>query len=1132
MTGLLGGPDRDDPPDQPARLRIVEDLEANLMVEAGAGSGKTKSLVDRMTALVLRGVCTVGQIAAVTFTRKAAAELRERFQESLEMAAHAPGPGQEAANQALRDLDQAFVGTIHAFCARLLRQRPLDAGLDPGFRELLDSEAAPLQAQAWADFLERLGADGDPRLERLGQLGIPPLRLEAVFREMVDNPDVDFDGPAAAAWPSAAAEVPPEPELERWFLHGGLPLPAEVAAVRADLDALLDTAAALLPANEPAKGWDGLAKRVRGLHASRRLDDWNRSSDFFDALATLYKRNLRATQNRWSNAAQGKAAAKALGEDFSAFAAAGSPAAELLESWWAFRYPAALAVAKAAADEFAERRLQDGTLTFTDLLLLSARLLRGNANARRALGERYRCVLVDEFQDTDPLQAEILFLLASDPESEDDDWAAAVPRPGALFVVGDPKQSIYRFRRADISLYQFVKNRFETFGDVLRLEANFRSRDRFGVLIDGVFDGEAAFPPEGTDQQAAFAPLRPHRADAPPAVLATYEAAGARRSILVRDDAAKIATEIARRVRLGERGPEQFMILTRTRKHLGVYARALEDRNLPVEVSGAGVGSEGELGALVVLFKCLADPSHAVLALAVLAGPLFGVPLDQIARYREAGGRLAVNRPPVEAEGPGPAGAELARAGLVKLHEWWKWAKRQPADVVAERLVRKTGLFALAAGGPMGRLRAGTVAYVLDAVRAAALGGDASLAGVARAMETALGWEDAEAVLAPGAKAVRVMNLHRAKGLEADVVFLAAPFGERARVPRMHVARSGGGAARGTLVLQEPAQGWAPPKVIARPRSWEADCKEEMSFEAAERVRLLYVAATRARDELWVAKQARNGGKRKNDSPWAPIEEWLDGAGRTAVDGTPRTKAAVLRPGSPEDPEELPAETDLGAEVEGAGRRRAAAGEPSWQAESVTDAAKSSPASAQAAPRILPFPPPRHEPPRDAGVVWGKIAHDVLAVAAGGARGEALHAAARRALAAEGRPRDSAGEPSELPALLSLVEAVTASPVWRRAMDSPACFAEMPFALHEERPDAVPAVVSGTIDLVFKEAGATTWTVVDYKTDSGRDPDFRERRLSYLAQVERYARCWEALTDERVGERVLLFAAQGKAESW
>ena len=727
-------PPRREPPDQSARHRIREDLERNLLVEAGAGSGKTTSLVDRMVALVRSGACTVDRIAAVTFTRKAAAELRQRFQVRLEAVSAGLEPGHPehaVLHRAIRDIDLAFLGTIHAFSAKLLRERPLEAGLDPGFREVQESEAERMRRRFWVEFLERMATDGDPRLGELERLGIRPDRLEDAFRELVENPDVDF------------GFDPVEP-----------PAPEEIRAVRKRFEVLLDRAERLMRGRRPPDGWDSFGRRMRTLLYWRRSLDWDDPAAFFDALARVHLRKGGLVQKRWADTALGKAEAKRLCADVVAFAGAGGAADGLLRRWWAYRYPVAIGVARAAADAFARQRKDRGEINFQDLLVHAAALLRDDPRARRDLGRRYQRVLVDEFQDTDPLQAEILLLLASDPEAGDD-WRTVVPRPGALFVVGDPKQSIYRFRRADIALYEVVRKRFADFGDVLLLEANFRSLGAVETLVKGVFDSEERFGRGDTDRQAAFAPLLAQR-DGSPGLLATYTVSGGNQDEIAADEAARIAGEIARRVEAGRREPGDFMILTRTRKHLPVYARALEDRNLPVEVSGAGVGFEDELAALLLLFRCLEDPAHRPRVLGVLAGPLFGITLDRLVRYRDGGGRFEINRP---AEG----GDEVAGA-INLLHGWWKRARREPADVTAERLVREIGLFPLAAGGKLGGLRAGALAYLLDAVRARAMEGDTSIAGAADAIATALEWEDAEAPLVPGrADSVQVMNLHRAK---------------------------------------------------------------------------------------------------------------------------------------------------------------------------------------------------------------------------------------------------------------------------------------------------------------------------------------------------------------------------------
>ncbi|HUP01203.1 MAG TPA: UvrD-helicase domain-containing protein, partial [Gemmatimonadota bacterium] len=160
------------PPDQAARDRIVEDLEVSLLVEAGAGSGKTTALLERMVALLATGKAEAAEIAAVTFTKKAAAELRERFQIALEEGFHrSRGQGDdivaERLEQALREIERGFIGTIHAFCARLLRERPIAAGLDPAFRELVGPEAEEHRRRFWHKWVEQRGAAEDEALPEL-----------------------------------------------------------------------------------------------------------------------------------------------------------------------------------------------------------------------------------------------------------------------------------------------------------------------------------------------------------------------------------------------------------------------------------------------------------------------------------------------------------------------------------------------------------------------------------------------------------------------------------------------------------------------------------------------------------------------------------------------------------------------------------------------------------------------------------------------------------------------------------------------------------------------------------------------------------------------------------------------------
>ena len=1190
------------PPDQPARDRIKRDLKQNFLVEAGAGSGKTTSLVDRMVALVREGECKVEQIAAVTFTRKAAAELRQRFQVELEKAVRTgrnTPPGFTASEpldnkqkqriqQALLDLDGAFLGTIHSFCAKLLRERPLEAELDPGFREVKETEAARLRKKFWFDYLERLAAAGDRQLRKLDKLGLSPKNLEHLFNKLVDHSDVEF----------GASCVP-------------LPDPARVEEVRAELDTLLDRAKPLLPDREPEKGWDSFAKKMRTLLYLRRSYSWNDRVAFFDALHKVVGINPRLTQNRWTNGA----GAKALGQDFQKFGDRACQAAELLKAWWAHRYPVAVGFAKGAADAFAKERKELGLVTFQDDLSLAAELLRNHPPTRRDLGRRYRRLLVDEFQDTDPLQAEIVFLLASDPDHDPEsasdpesgsapesasDWTQVRPRPGALFVVGDPKQSIYRFRRADIALYETVKRRFAEFGEVLLLEANFRSLECVEHVVKGVFDSEQMFPAEDQAMQAAFAPLLVQRrpdVGFEPGKLRSYAVHGKTQDEVVEDDARFIAAHINEQIALGRREPGDFMILTRIRKHLPLYARVLEEWSLPVEVSGAGVDFEDKLAAFLLLLKCMADPAHQVHVLGVLTGPFFGITLDEIVAYRDKiaafrsdGGWLSANRVPrwpddMPDDVPDDDSVVHVAKALEKLHGWWQRAKKEPADVTVERLASEIGVFPLAAAGPLGQLRAGALVYLLDAVRAQALDGDASLAGAVEAMDTALNWEDAVVSLAPGrGNAVRIMNLHQAKGLEANVVFLASPFGDNDRTPSMRVARGDDGVAQGTMPIVEPGP-FGQHKVLAQPLSWDEDKKLEAEFERAERTRLLYVAATRARDELWVARWENAPKWRK--SPWAPVEEWIaaearreageagDGSGEGQVAARLESTARGVAP----QPEALDADTDLAQAVKAAEAAVQGASAPTYQLTTATRLARSEDLprpsdstesqddsgdgrsvsgdgrndtksvseivdSSSADNGGRPAGPrwKKRGSSRPGGYEWGSIVHKMLAAVEAGEGPDRLKARARNLLRANDHELDAHEDPRQLDELVAHVNDVRHLEVWARARASRERYTEVPFAVDRsnrsdrsgpsgnERGDDQPHVWEGVIDLIFREAGG--WVVADYKTDTGTDPEYASRVARYKKQVDIYAECWEEITGEAVVERMLVFTAQQRVESW
>lgn len=1172
-------------PDAQARRRISEDLDTNLLVEAGAGSGKTTALVGRMVALVEGGAAEVEAIAAVTFTRKAAAELRERFQMALEerlVALSLEGEGGEGAERvaaALENIHRAFIGTIHAFCARLLREHPLEVGLDPGFQELAVEERLPFRRNFWDAFLERLVRDEDPALEALAQAGLRPGQLYDLFDTVVENPDVAFPADEVAS-----------------------PAPEDVAAVRSALDELVSAGMELMPEREPEPEWDPVQRKIRKLAFLREVTDWAEPAHLFDALAEICKdgpRGHKVTQKRWRS----REWARSFQDRLNDFAVGDTPAHRLLLRWYAHRYALAIRLVRRAAEEFAEHRRRSGKLDFQDLLLLTARLLRQDPGARRALGRRYRRLLVDEFQDTDPLQAEIMLLLSSDPDAEGDaerdgegdeegdadaeglgaataaegaataaegdaepDWRTVTPRPGALFVVGDPKQSIYRFRRADIQLYDLVKRRFSDFGAVLTLTANFRSRPPIGDLVNQVFDDPSFFPARATPEQAGFEPLntRPPEATVPREGVFWYAVqppSGTSRDAVSADDAERLATWIRRRVDTGERKPGDFMVLTRDTFYLANYARALEARGLPVEVTGAGVGVEDELRELLVLLACLLDPEDPVKVVSALVGLFFGLDFEALLTHRLEGGQFRVMRPPQGGTGP-------VRHALATLHAWWRRSIDLPADVFVGSLVQELGLLPLAASRELGSIRAGAFRFALEVVRAASLSGDSSLPGVLAALESALALKEAEAPLEPGREdVIRLMNLHQAKGLEAPVVVLADPSKRWGRGGSdAHVVRDDTGGATGYLCVRQAAR-YGRGTLLARPDGWADKERAEDAFQAAEEVRLLYVAVTRAREELVVARYPA-----KSEGAWAPLDDWLD------AHGTPLDLQAESAPPR-EEVEVAPAEVE--ARVAEARSAVDAAGRPTFRHRSVTEMAKGEAAGADEAQRD---PGPTRDNGRRAhgglsrGYAWGSVVHGALAAAAGEEAEGALRGVCRTLLVEQGRPLDDHGEPVELEELLALVRTVRASELWQRALASKRRLVEAPFAVtvdgdamngvpaaEEEAAPSVPegrsgrrqldlfggdaepepaapeedspagglgetTVLEGVIDLAFEEDDG--WVVADYKTDVGTDPDFPLREAAYRRQVDLYADAWARLTGKPVKERVLFYTTLGRVETW
>ena len=717
------------------------------------------------------------------------------------------------------------------------------------------------------------------------------------------------------------------------------------------------------------------------------------------------------------------------------------------------------------------------TLNYNDLLQYAAALLRDEPSVRAALQSKYRWLFVDEFQDTDPIQAEVILLLAGATGPERD-WTAVPLRPGALFVVGDPKQSIYRFRRADIDIYQRVRACIlASGGQVATLTACFRSVPALCDWANLAFN--ALFPTEPTPQQPGFARLQAGRPDKGPAfgvrrleIPETVTTADA----MVEFEADAIARYIRAEVDGGRRAPGDFLLLTRARKALPAYIRALEAMRLPVEVSGgAAFARSTAVTGLSDLLCALTDPDDGPAVVGVLRGPLFGVSDPELFRHRQGGGGFLITAPDVAAA-PGPVGDAL-RA----LRAMYEWTRRLPAPAAVERVLEATGLLATSSANSPGGAEAGDLLHAVDRIRHVTEEGG-TLADAAEALIGDLESAEVESVpLEPGRRdVVRVMNLHKAKGLEAPVVFLADPGRGWPDTADVRVVRDGL-HARGYFELSRP-KGEFGRQPLGRPEGWERIQAQEREYLAAEHRRLLYVAATRARDLLVVSRPARSTRARS----WAQLDPFL-------------VRVPVLTVPPVAIPLPL-AQPDLSAGARAAAERARQARMaplrvPAWQVESVTGTAH------RAGPYGHPLQEGRTREP-DTGMAWGSLIHFLLEHALPGPRDRA-----HLERLANWFAFDTPELQRVIPEALDTVERVMAADFWREALAAEERAVEVPFAVTVPAAEGPPRLLHGVVDLAYRTS--TGWTLIDYKTDQlGAGVDALVIR--YAPQIRAYADHWRA----------------------
>ncbi|MDR0311394.1 MAG: UvrD-helicase domain-containing protein [Acidobacteriota bacterium] len=810
--------------DGEARRRAVEETGRSFIMEASAGTGKTHTLISRILHLVLEKgpqgpPLRLAEICAITFTEKAADEMKARLrlelEKKLEDAAAPDAAGRIL--QALDDLETASVSTFHSFAAGLLKERPVEAGIDPRFSALDAIQCELFFRETWNAWIAAALKRREPALEKALRGGFSLKSLKSLAQNLRGN------------WPvirELRCAAPDEERISfeiRNRLEEGRGLLRRLTNPNDRLAEILADALKWLENPDPAAGalkkpggagaqanWEGGKDTVK--EAREFLKE---AVELQTSFAQIPARRLTHETVQW------------LCADF------------LLKEW-------------------EKKKSASGYLDFDDQLYIARELLRRNDGVRAEFQERYKTLLVDEFQDTDPIQLEIVLLLTLKRGD-------SMPEPGRLFIVGDPKQSIYRFRGADIETYIGLarEEKLRAPGvERLTINRNFRSVPSILRFADEAFS-EAIHPPDDGNYQSSYTAFNDEgaRRDEPsaPSVhilgdgadenaerktgeLAALEAERIAKLIRrMRDSSLYRIPDAAARSGLRPARYGDIAILLPTLNYSDAMEDALREAGIPYVLEGGRFYyMRSEVGSAVTALESLSRPGDETALCGALKSVFFGISDEDLLRARVEG--IAFDyRLPAPSSSPLCAPFEILRELHARRHE-------RPASETFEILLRETGAREiLAARGLQHLANLNKISRALRAIE--------GRNGFSRTIELLSilekeGLNESESRLTEArSDAVRVMTIHKSKGLDFPIVIAASlGFVRKAQTKTLL-------ADRHNLKMFAVKAGDV--ESGRRTEGWEELDEGDRRREDAELVRLLYVALTRARDHLILSTHTR-----------------------------------------------------------------------------------------------------------------------------------------------------------------------------------------------------------------------------------------------------------------------------------
>ena len=1178
--------------------RMALDSQRNIAVTASAGAGKTATLVERYIEL-LRQHPEIGvrQVLAITFTQKAAAEMRERIDRRLSDALNdsttrlslpkselvevlpkselvevqdLPAPERQRLRQIRDDLPAARISTIHAFCAALLREYPIEADVDPAFAVLEGVDAAQLRQQAVRQTLASLARvrDADPDKEALRRtLAEWPRRyLEQVLEHLLEKKH------HARSWCRHYAEQSPDQILSDWREMQQTTSAPACSALLDDTQftAMLAELAALEPLTD-AK--DSAVKRLDPLRdAMRRLSQTPPLDEALAILPRLAEGLLTngkplsvsrfGSKSNWDEVALARVRelVPALGRYL-------APHADLLSLELSAADERAAAVLPALSRVFlrADVRYENSKgngsmLDMDDLLEKSHQLLAADADIRHRLAQHYRFALIDEFQDTDPLQWEIIRSLASPDGQMSGD---------KLFIVGDPKQSIYSFRAADVTVFARVRaaiaeanaahqrdsQPFCDDGETLdaspdeRLGAlvmgeNFRTLAQPVAFVNALFPKFMQTVPD-EPFQVGYDPLIGCR----PADVSE----GSVELLLLPPDVNRDATEIAqseaelvaRRLShllagndlqvadqdgLRPPVPGDIALLLRRRRNLSAYEDALRAYGIPFQVAGGqGFYQRQEIYDLANILRVLCNPGDSIALMGAFRSPYFGLSDNALyALTAPDGSRLAKNLADADQrQHLAPADQEAATDAVARLQCWRELRDRVPLVELLHTILEDTGAWGFLCYGERGDQAVANVSKLLDLAREFR----GPLADFAARLDLLTNEEQQEGEAVLDADALHILTVHAAKGLEFPIVVvpdLAARFNFQNSAPALIDAEKGLG-----LRVLDPEQDYKRTSSFVR----TLINRNASRRQRAEEKRLLYVACTRARDHLLLGGALTDKHFATDLDAAADCLGWICGSLALTEDDLARGTKSVAGVPSP-----LPIHTDSNAfpvsattDHQDAPAFRALdiapvqAADPALDLLSPLDGPQDRPEFAASELVLFAADPAAHhrqyvlglpawplgqvDASRRRAMLFGQLAHAGIEALSNSPDADPAALAADLAAAAT-LPVASyrVSFERELAALLHRCRQSPLAAHWRTHTEART---EVRFTLSLER-----GLVHGVVDYLGRGADGL-WELADYKT--GHRTNTEEAVQHYRLQLEIYALCVQALHPDQSEYRATLY---------